>query len=46
MKMLHDSLKNIKSAKHDEAYEILQEAHRLSPDYFEVARVMAYLYQK
>lgn len=45
-KLLHDSLKNIKSAKHDEAYEILQEAHRLSPDYFEVARVMAYLYQK
>lgn len=45
-RMLQDALKNIHDAEHNNAYEILQEAHRLSPDYSEVARVLAYFYQK
>lgn len=46
VKMLHDALKYLNDGINDKAYEILQEAHRLSPDYFEVARVMAYFYQR
>jgi len=46
VKMLHDAIKYLNDGKHDRAYEVLQEAHRLSPEYFEVARVFAYFYQK
>ncbi len=46
VKMLHDAIKFLNEGKHDQAYETLQEAHRLAPDYFEVARVFAYFYQK
>jgi LuxR family glucitol operon transcriptional activator len=45
-KMLSDAQANIRNSSHDKAYEILVEAHRLAPDYFEVARVMAYFHQK
>ncbi|MGF1872856.1 tetratricopeptide repeat protein, partial [Photobacterium indicum] len=46
VKMLVDAQKHINNSSHDKAYEILQEAHRLAPDYFEVARVMAFFHQK
>ena len=46
VKMLMDSLSFISSGKHDKAFSILEEAHRLAPDYFEVARFMAYFHQK
>jgi tetratricopeptide (TPR) repeat protein len=46
VKMLHDAQKYIGSGMHDKAFEVLQEAHRLSPDYFEVARFLAYFYHK
>ena len=46
VKMLHDAIKFLNEGKHDQAYDILQEAHKLAPDYFEVARVFAYFYQK
>lgn len=43
---LYDAKNHIVNAEHDIAFEILQEAQRLAPDYFEVARYMAYFYQK
>jgi LuxR family transcriptional regulator, glucitol operon activator len=43
---LYDAQNHIANANHDLAFEILQEAQRLAPDYFEVARFMAYFYQK
>lgn len=43
---LYDAQNFIANGEHDKAFEILQEAQRLSPDYFEVARFMAYFYQK
>jgi len=43
---LYDAQNHIGNGEHDKAFEILQEAQRLSPDYFEVARFMAYFYQK
>lgn len=43
---LYDAQNHISNSEHDKAFEILQEAQRLSPDYFEVARFMAYFYQK
>ena len=46
VKQLHDVQKHIANSKHDKAFEILQEVQRLAPDYFEVARFMAYFYQK
>ncbi|TKG21942.1 tetratricopeptide repeat protein [Vibrio breoganii] len=46
VKMLMDSFGLISSGKHDQAITILEEAHRLAPDYFEVARFMAYFHQK
>lgn len=46
VKMLHDAQKYILNSSHDKAFEILEEAHRLSPDFFEVARFKAYFYQK
>lgn len=46
VKQLHDVQKHIGNSEHDKAFEILQEAQRLAPDYFEVARFMAYFYQK
>ncbi|CAM5487600.1 tetratricopeptide repeat protein [Pseudomonas fragi] len=45
-RMLQESLKNINLGQHDKAYETLEEARRLAPDYSEVARVLAYFYQK
>lgn len=46
VKMLMDSFGFISSGKHDKAITILEEAHRLAPDYFEVARFTAYFHQK
>lgn len=46
VKMLRDAQSFIRNGHHDKAYELLTEAHKLSPDYFEVARVMAYLHQQ
>ncbi|HBQ2641393.1 TPA: AAA family ATPase, partial [Klebsiella pneumoniae] len=46
VKMLRDSQSFIRNGHHDKAFELLTEAHKLSPDYFEVARVMAYLHQQ
>jgi LuxR family transcriptional regulator, glucitol operon activator len=46
VKMLHDVNTHISNRKHDRAFEILQEAHRLAPDFFEVARFLAYFHQK
>jgi Tfp pilus assembly protein PilF len=43
---LYDAQNHIRNAEHDLAFEILQEAQRLAPDYFEVARFMAYFFQK
>ncbi|MBQ25781.1 NB-ARC domain-containing protein [Alcanivorax sp.] len=43
---LYDAQNHISNGEHDVAFEILQEAQRLAPDYFEVARFMAYFYQK
>ena len=43
---LYDAQNHIRNSEHDLAFEILQEAQRLAPDYFEVARFMAYFYQK
>lgn len=43
---LHDAQSFISNGEYDNAFEILQEAQRLSPDYFEVARFMAYFYEK
>jgi Flp pilus assembly protein TadD len=43
---LYDAQNHIRKSEHDLAFEILQEAQRLAPDYFEVARFMAYFYQK
>lgn len=45
-RMLQESLKNINMGQHNKAYETLEEARRLAPDYSEVARVLAYFYQK
>ncbi|EET1261721.1 AAA family ATPase [Escherichia coli] len=46
VKMLRDSQSFIRNGHHDKAFELLTESHKLSPDYFEVARVMAYLHQQ
>ena len=46
VKMLMDSFGYIGAGKHDKAFSILEEAHRLAPDYFEVARFLAYFHQK
>lgn len=46
VRKLYDAQNHIRNAEHDKAFEILQEAQRLSPDYFEVARFLAYFYQK
>ena len=43
---LYDAKNHIANADHDVAFEILQESQRLAPDYFEVARFMAYFHQK
>lgn len=45
-KMLSDAQKFISNAEHSRAYDILSEAKRLAPDYFETARVMAYFHQQ
>lgn len=45
-KMLSDAQKHISNAEHGIAFDILSEAKRLAPDYFETARVMAYFYQQ
>lgn len=46
VKMLRDAQDCIRDAKHDKAFELLNEAHKLAPDYYEVARVLAYFHQK
>ena len=46
VKMLHDAMKHLRVAANEPAYEILEEARRLAPDYFEVPRVLAYFHQK
>ena len=46
VRKLYDAQNHIGNSEHDLAFEILQEAQRLAPDYFEVARFMAYFYQK
>lgn len=46
VKMLRDAQVFIRDGQHDKAFELLNEAHRLAPDYFEVARVFAYFHQK
>jgi len=46
VKMLHDAMKHLRAAANEPAYEILEEAKRLAPDYFEVPRVLAYFHQK
>ncbi|MBK0013739.1 NB-ARC domain-containing protein [Stenotrophomonas sp. S41] len=44
-KMLRDALSALHDGKNDHAYEILEESRRLSPDYFEVARVTAFFHE-
>ncbi|SIS09786.1 NB-ARC domain-containing protein [Pseudomonas sp. A214] len=46
VKMLHDAMRHLRVAANEPAYEILEEAKRLAPDYFEVPRVLAYFHQK
>lgn len=46
VRKLYDAQNHIRNSEHDIAFEILQEAQRLAPDYFEVARFMAYFHQK
>ncbi len=42
-KNLYDVLARIRKEEYSEAYELLEEARRLSPEYFEVHRVLAFL---
>ncbi|MDI6636472.1 tetratricopeptide repeat protein [Pantoea dispersa] len=46
VKMLRDAQDCMREAQHDKAFELLNEAHKLAPDYYEVARVLAYFHQK
>lgn len=46
VRKLYDAQSHIANEEHDLAIEILREAQRQAPDYFEVARFMAYFYQK
>jgi tetratricopeptide (TPR) repeat protein len=46
IKTLSDALKFISTDNYDSAYELLEEARRLAPDFFEVHRVIAYFQQK
>ncbi|WP_323975737.1 tetratricopeptide repeat protein [Aeromonas hydrophila] len=46
VKMLQDAQVFVRAGQHDKAYELLEEAHKLAPDYFEVARVLAYFHQQ
>ncbi|WP_272682339.1 tetratricopeptide repeat protein [Providencia sp. PROV120] len=46
VKMLRDAQLFMNQAKHDKAFELLTEAHKLAPDYFEVARVLAFFHQR
>ena len=46
VKRLYEVQKHILNSEHDKAFEILEDAQRLAPDYFEVSRMMAYFYQK
>ncbi|WP_095210655.1 NB-ARC domain-containing protein [Endozoicomonas ascidiicola] len=43
---LYDAQNHISKGEHDLAYEILKESQHMAPDYFEVARFMAYFHQK
>ncbi|EKO3389759.1 hypothetical protein OMA37_001540 [Vibrio fluvialis] len=45
-KMLTDAQSYAKQQKHDKAFELLEESRRMSPDYFEVARVSAQFHEK
>ncbi|EGR2770749.1 ATP-binding protein [Vibrio parahaemolyticus] len=45
-KMLTDAQCHMKELRYDRAFEILNEASRMAPDYFEVARVMGQFYEK
>ena len=46
LKTLRDAFQHIQSNETDIAYELLDEARRLSPDYFEIHRMLAYFHQK
>ncbi|NIY81943.1 tetratricopeptide repeat protein [Vibrio hepatarius] len=44
-KMLTDALTNLNNNQYGLAYDLLDEAHRMAPDYFEVPRVFAQYYE-
>lgn len=46
IKTLSDAMKFIYAVQYDSAYELLESARRLAPDFFEVHRVIAYFQQK
>ncbi|HHN8350392.1 TPA: NB-ARC domain-containing protein [Morganella morganii] len=46
VKMLKDVQNHVSKGQHNDAFSLITEAHKLAPDYFEVARVMAYFHQK
>lgn len=46
VKLLREAQIFMRSGQHDKAFELLTESHKLAPDYFEVARVLAYFHQK
>lgn len=45
VKMLYDVITEIRFDHYGEAFDLLKEARRLAPDYYEVARVFAYYYK-
>ncbi|MEA0621923.1 tetratricopeptide repeat protein, partial [Xanthomonas campestris pv. campestris] len=45
-KRLREALQHIKEGSYDIAYEILEECQKLSPEYYEVARIFAFFHQK
>lgn len=44
-KMLTDAITHLNNNQYGLAYDLLDEAHRMAPDYFEVARVFAQYYE-
>lgn len=46
LRSLRDAVREVQEGRYDVAYELLDEARRLAPDYFEVHRVLAFFHQK
>lgn len=46
LKSLRDAFQKVQQGQYDIAYELLDEARRLAPDYFEVHRILAFFHQR